>query len=66
MLGEDGEVAENDSIWISNLKEIELVGIRWHTANNLRLSIFKLSVSSEILSLLLVSVGIRHFSNYFS
>lgn len=62
MLRQDRQVAQNNSIWISNLEEVVLVGIRGHTAHNLGLRVFKLRVSSKILSFLLVGVRVRHFS----
>jgi hypothetical protein len=63
MLGKQGQVAQNEFIWISDLKEVELVGIGRHATNNFGISIVKLCMSTEFLSLSLVSVCVRHISN---
>ena len=63
MLGEHWQVAENELVWISDLEKVELVGIGRNATNNFGVGVIKLSMSTEFLSLSLVSVCVRHISN---
>mmetsp|Transcript_33233 Transcript_33233/g.50951 ORF Transcript_33233/g.50951 Transcript_33233/m.50951 type:complete len:273 (+) Transcript_33233:1255-2073(+) len=60
--GQGGDVAEHNLVRVTHLEVISLLGLGGHGTDDLGVGILEVGVSSEVLPLLLVSVGISHVS----
>jgi hypothetical protein len=62
MNGAHSDVAHDHGVWVSVHESFFAIYIRSDASDNLGIGVLELSVSSELLSLLLVSVAVCHFN----
>lgn len=61
MIRELGDVVKDQLVWIPQKIEVSLLGVRHDASHNLCVTVFELSVSSKLLSLLWIRILICHY-----